>query len=385
MPMILHTLTRQQDHNLDILSFDSSRASTLLNDTPSGPPAMTRETVKEHRQKHVGSRQRHCCGPSQTMHSTSCFDARMRYLWRLDLFRKQHVLPAPMLSMSKGQRSRQLRSAHVDEAMSCVESHTRPRHVRGTVALCLRSPRSWPPSMNRLTGIPWYYRAKRFSLDLGNCPSLPRHPYLHDHVAWSSIVSLTWHQLSRDPVEFAISLTCKSILSARAVVWLLHLSNFVPCGFLSAAMLPTQAYHDPSFMKEVWGLYGVGVFVILLRIGVRIKSVGFRGFQGDDYMVVAVLACKQSLYSHCDTQPLIITRLYSGCCNCHALLSVWHQRRLSPRRILAAMSKSDQANIIFGSKMQLLAWYTYTARKQNYDKLHSVHVACGAVRKTSAN
>ena len=47
-------------------------------------------------------------------------------------------------------------------------------------------------------------------------------------------------------------------------------------------------------MKEVWGLYGVGVFVILLRMVVRIRTVGFKGWQGDDYMAVAVLVCKTS-------------------------------------------------------------------------------------------
>ncbi|CZR56998.1 uncharacterized protein PAC_06887 [Phialocephala subalpina] len=38
---------------------------------------------------------------------------------------------------------------------------------------------------------------------------------------------------------------------------------------------------DPEFLPEEWTLYGIGVAVILLRFAVRIKTVGFKGFQGD--------------------------------------------------------------------------------------------------------
>jgi hypothetical protein len=38
---------------------------------------------------------------------------------------------------------------------------------------------------------------------------------------------------------------------------------------------------DPEFLPEEWTLYGIGVAVILLRFTVRIKTVGFKGFQGD--------------------------------------------------------------------------------------------------------
>jgi hypothetical protein len=56
---------------------------------------------------------------------------------------------------------------------------------------------------------------------------------------------------------------------------LLSMLNFV---------LPT----DATFLPEQWTEYGIGVFIIFLRYFVRIRTVGFRGFQGDDYMSVLV-------------------------------------------------------------------------------------------------
>lgn len=44
-----------------------------------------------------------------------------------------------------------------------------------------------------------------------------------------------------------------------------------------------------QFLREVWALYAIGVTTILLRFATRIKTVGFVGFQGDDYMNILVL------------------------------------------------------------------------------------------------
>lgn len=63
------------------------------------------------------------------------------------------------------------------------------------------------------------------------------------------------------------------------------------------AKYSTQPYHDPSFLTEMWWLYSVGVFIIFLRIAVRLKTVGFRGWQGDDFVVILVLACE--LWTSC--------------------------------------------------------------------------------------
>lgn len=48
--------------------------------------------------------------------------------------------------------------------------------------------------------------------------------------------------------------------------------------------LPTSTH----FILEDWLEYSTGVCIIFLRYCIRIRTVGFRGFQGDDYMTVLV-------------------------------------------------------------------------------------------------
>jgi hypothetical protein len=46
-------------------------------------------------------------------------------------------------------------------------------------------------------------------------------------------------------------------------------------------------YHQ--FLQETWALYGIGMIILTLRFLTRIKTVGFRGFQGDDYFSLLVV------------------------------------------------------------------------------------------------
>ena len=43
------------------------------------------------------------------------------------------------------------------------------------------------------------------------------------------------------------------------------------------------------FQKEAWSEYALGVCVIMLRIFSRIKVVGFKNWQGDDYFAILAL------------------------------------------------------------------------------------------------
>jgi hypothetical protein len=43
-----------------------------------------------------------------------------------------------------------------------------------------------------------------------------------------------------------------------------------------------------NFILEDWLEYSIGVCIIFLRYCIRIRTVGSRGFQGDDYMTVLV-------------------------------------------------------------------------------------------------
>lgn len=43
------------------------------------------------------------------------------------------------------------------------------------------------------------------------------------------------------------------------------------------------------FQKEAWTEYGIGVIILLLRLFARLKVVGIRNWQGDDYFSVVAL------------------------------------------------------------------------------------------------
>lgn len=43
------------------------------------------------------------------------------------------------------------------------------------------------------------------------------------------------------------------------------------------------------FQKEAWSEYALGVCIILVRIFARIKVVGFKNWQGDDYFAILAL------------------------------------------------------------------------------------------------
>lgn len=43
------------------------------------------------------------------------------------------------------------------------------------------------------------------------------------------------------------------------------------------------------FQKEAWTEYGIGVIVLLLRLFARMKVVGIRNWQGDDYFSIIAL------------------------------------------------------------------------------------------------
>lgn len=47
-------------------------------------------------------------------------------------------------------------------------------------------------------------------------------------------------------------------------------------------------YTDKSFLAEQWTEFGVSVAIIFVRLGVRLRMVGARGFQGDDYLAFLV-------------------------------------------------------------------------------------------------
>ena len=108
-------------------------------------------------------------------------------------------------------------------------------------------------------------------------------------------------------------------------------------------MRSTQAYHDDEYLREVWILYGIGLLIYFLRFCVRLRTVGIRHFQGDDWMSIAVLLCYTA-------DALTVTFTYLLGSNVD-----W------PPETLDQFNAQQIDNIILGSKLQLVAWYTYTA------------------------
>ncbi|KAF4631605.1 hypothetical protein G7Y89_g6523 [Cudoniella acicularis] len=98
------------------------------------------------------------------------------------------------------------------------------------------------------------------------------------------------------------------------------------------------------FLREAWALYGIGATVLLLRFATRIKTVGYKGSQGDDYMSILVLA----LFT---MDAAIVHIIYYTGTNVEGV-AVQQTRTLTAAEI---------ATYEFGSKEQLAAWYSYAA------------------------
>ncbi|KAF2217635.1 hypothetical protein CERZMDRAFT_22710, partial [Cercospora zeae-maydis SCOH1-5] len=98
------------------------------------------------------------------------------------------------------------------------------------------------------------------------------------------------------------------------------------------------------YLIEVWVLFGVGVLIFLARFIVRIRTVGLRQFAGDDYMAMLVLACytadAATLTHLSDREGTNVDYTEAGV------------NRLTPSQV---------RSVEYGSKMQLVAWFTYTA------------------------
>ncbi|RDW85846.1 hypothetical protein BP5796_04171 [Coleophoma crateriformis] len=101
---------------------------------------------------------------------------------------------------------------------------------------------------------------------------------------------------------------------------------------------------DSQFLVEEWSLYALGAAIILTRFAVRLKTVRWNGFQGDDYMAVLVLA-----FFTMDAATVHII-YYTGT-NVEA----------SAIQMTRKLTDSEISIYEYGSKEQLAAWYSYTA------------------------
>ncbi|OHW93844.1 hypothetical protein CSPAE12_07569 [Colletotrichum incanum] len=102
-----------------------------------------------------------------------------------------------------------------------------------------------------------------------------------------------------------------------------------------------QLEQDDSYLPEVWAWYAIGVFIILLRFAVRIRTVGIRGFRGDDYLALPYLA----LYS-INVYVVQITYYTGGNIDITA-------------DVVPRLSEHDVEVLELGSKLEFISWYSY--------------------------
>jgi len=106
-----------------------------------------------------------------------------------------------------------------------------------------------------------------------------------------------------------------------------------------------QAYHDPVFLREIWALFTIGMLVFFIRSMVRLRTVGFRGLQGDDaFALVAAI-----VYTACTVATYFVYHLGSN-------LDFSEEE-------MANMTVSEQESLVLGSKMELVAWYVHSSRR----------------------
>lgn len=89
-------------------------------------------------------------------------------------------------------------------------------------------------------------------------------------------------------------------------------------------------------------MFGVGATVLIVRFLVRLRTVGIRNFQGDDYLAIVVLICYLG-------DALIVSFTYWLGTNSD----------FTPDQ-LATFDDEQIRRITIGSRLELTAWYTYT-------------------------
>ncbi|KAF5530928.1 integral membrane protein PTH11 [Fusarium mexicanum] len=105
-----------------------------------------------------------------------------------------------------------------------------------------------------------------------------------------------------------------------------------------------QIEDRPSFIIESWTLYVVGTLILFTRFAVRFKTVGWRGLQGDDFFSVLVLI----FYA---VDAFTVHLIYYLGTNIEAGVAAKSH----------TLTKDEIHEYETGSKLELAAWYAYTA------------------------
>lgn len=67
----------------------------------------------------------------------------------------------------------------------------------------------------------------------------------------------------------------------------------------AAAMAAAMAAAVRDFNTELWTLYAFGVAVTILRTVARVKAVGFRDLQADDFIIWIAIVRRNAIFCYC--------------------------------------------------------------------------------------
>ncbi|KAF5266383.1 hypothetical protein FOXYS1_2781 [Fusarium oxysporum] len=109
-----------------------------------------------------------------------------------------------------------------------------------------------------------------------------------------------------------------------------------------AGMAPEQLDNllerDPLYIKELWGWGAAGAVVMLLRFTVRLRIVGYKGFQGDDFfMIIAFIMGTICL--------VLVSLSYSN----GTSIDLTQDQ-------INVLSDAEIDRLVYGSKLQEAAW-----------------------------
>ncbi|KAI0159446.1 hypothetical protein BJ166DRAFT_332644 [Pestalotiopsis sp. NC0098] len=101
---------------------------------------------------------------------------------------------------------------------------------------------------------------------------------------------------------------------------------------------------NASFLTEIWTLYAIGMTILVLRLVVRLVTVGFRGLRGDDAFAAIVMI----MYT-CDAATV------------HLVYMLGSNVEAASYQLTHTLTDDEIAQFELGSRLQLTAWYSYTA------------------------
>ncbi|OBT45221.1 hypothetical protein VE00_03603 [Pseudogymnoascus sp. WSF 3629] len=114
----------------------------------------------------------------------------------------------------------------------------------------------------------------------------------------------------------------------------------------AAAMAAAMAAAVRDFNTELWTLYAFGVAVTILRTVARVKAVGFRDLQADDFIIwIAIL-----LYTTQSTLAYFAVNHGQGLAN---------NGMTDAQRAALSVDSEEYELRVFGSKIQVIGWTSY--------------------------